>query len=103
MVPSGPELIALALMGAIAAVSTLSILDPERAFRLTRPFQLRDVEFTDAGRDLHIAGGAVALVLAWAIVGGLFDGRVLLAFVVLTTGPVLYRYRGELRSSPADS
>lgn len=47
----------------VGALSGLSSVDPELAFRYENVFQLRDVELSVFGVALQVLGGALALVI----------------------------------------
>lgn len=47
----------------VGALSGLSIVDPELAFRYENIFQLRDVELSGLGVALQVGGGLLALLI----------------------------------------
>lgn len=57
------ELLFVPVWGIAGALSGLSIVDPELAFRYENIFQLRDVELSSFGIVLQVGGGLLALVI----------------------------------------
>lgn len=84
--------IATVIFALLAAFGSLSIVDPELAFRLENIFQLRSVELSTFGVLVHQLGGLVAvlasLVLSLSLGGPLEAAVVLLAALAV---PAYYR------------
>lgn len=83
---------ATAILAALAAFGSLSIVDPELAFRLENIFQLRSVELSTFGVLVQQLGGLVAVLASLILSLGL--GGPLEAAVVLVAAlavPAYYR------------
>ena len=97
------EIIFFLLGTAASAYGVLAILDAELAFKLSHPFQVRNVKLTGFGRDSAVLGGVLSIVVGWLIVGAMLSLVHAVLSLVVATVPLLCLYRDELRTESQET